>query len=848
MDEASTNLLDPKAAELQALPSYQKILGSFGLGTLLLDISGHILTASPQVAEDLGYTPEELAEKRIFEINPYMSMLQWKKYWKQLREKGSFSLEAEHMTVEEMLFPVSLQGIFIKGGENGYALLGVKNQLEANRYKDLLSLAARVSKLGGWEWDLVHDEIRASKEIYKLTGLSPKRQLLSDKKAIGQFLRKRLHPEEFSLLEKKLHAAITEGKPFEQELILKISDGSFRRLAINTVPLTSELQTIKLYGTLQDISFLDSRNEDLHLTKFTIDHAREMIFWERADGSISYANNAVSEKLGYSQQEIQEMKGLDLIHEFSAEDREKNWDILRQKLEAEIEVTLRAKDGTLIPVYCSMNLIRFKGEEVNCIFARDWRLKKKRDASLRLTHFTLDNASDMVFWIRPDGTLSYANQAALTAFGKNTAEGKEWASLFSKGHKPDMDEAWELLREKKTLTLESRLLSGNESFPADININYLIYEGRELACAYVRDITERKKKEAELEEAINKVSELSEKRKEENTLLKEEINLKYNFNNIISQSARYKKVLKQVEQVAATDATVLIIGETGTGKELLARAIHILSKRDDDPLIKVNCAALPKELIESELFGHEKGAFTGAYQQKKGRFELAHQGTIFLDEIGEMPLGLQTKLLRVLQEGEFERVGGTQTLKADVRVIAATNRNLVQMVNEGEFREDLFYRLNVFPVNNLPLRERREDIPLLVKYFVRKYSDKAGKNIERIPQGALDKLKAYNFPGNIRELENIIERAVILSNGKTLNLKDSFPKQGLPKDKNQKDGVFKSFEDMQRDYIIEALRRTNWRVTGPQGAARLLKLNGRTLASKMRRLDIRREDFIGEDE
>ncbi|MCB1053865.1 MAG: sigma-54 factor interaction domain-containing protein, partial [Acidobacteria bacterium] len=198
--------------------------------------------------------------------------------------------------------------------------------------------------------------------------------------------------------------------------------------------------------------------------------------------------------------------------------------------------------------------------------------------------------------------------------------------------------------------------------------------------------------------------ELSERLQEENSLLKEEINLNYNFNNIISQSKAYKKILQQVEQVAGTDATVLIVGETGTGKELLARATHKLSKRDDYPLIKVNCAGLPKDLIESELFGHEKGAFTGAYQQKKGRFELAHRGTIFLDEIGEMPLSLQSKLLRVLQEGEFERVGGNKTIRVDARVIAATNRKLEQMVDEGQFREDLFYRLNVFPISNIPLR------------------------------------------------------------------------------------------------------------------------------------------------
>jgi transcriptional regulator with GAF, ATPase, and Fis domain len=250
-------------------------------------------------------------------------------------------------------------------------------------------------------------------------------------------------------------------------------------------------------------------------------------------------------------------------------------------------------------------------------------------------------------------------------------------------------------------------------------------------------------------------------------------------------------------------------------------------------------------LIESELFGHEKGAFTNAYQRKKGRFELADGGTIFLDEVGELPLDLQSKFLRVLQEGEFERVGGTETLSTDVRVVAATNRNLVNLVNEGAFREDLYYRLNVFPIQNLPLRERREDIPLLVRHFVKKFAAKQGKTIDHISQPDLEELMRYEFPGNIRELENMIERAVIISNGNSLSLSDAYHKSSDQQVNRVGDSkVFRSFEDMQRDYIIEALRRCNWRISGPRGAAKLLDLNARTLASKMRRLGINRKDFI----
>ena len=263
--------------------------------------------------------------------------------------------------------------------------------------------------------------------------------------------------------------------------------------------------------------------------------------------------------------------------------------------------------------------------------------------------------------------------------------------------------------------------------------------------------------------------------KAQNQYLQEEIKLTHNFEEIISKSKNFHKILQQIEQVASTDATVLIIGESGTGKELLARAVHNISNRNKRPLIKINCANLPANLIESELFGHERGAFTGAMERKTGRFELADGGTIFLDEIGELPVELQAKLLRVLQEGEFERLGNPKTIKVNVRVIAATNRNLEQAIEKKEFREDLFYRLNVFPIISPPLRDRREDIPLLTKHFVKKYESKMGKAINTIPEKVIDALMQYDWPGNIRELENLIERALILTRGNTLEYGDWIP-------------------------------------------------------------------------
>jgi PAS domain S-box-containing protein len=318
--------------------------------------------------------------------------------------------------------------------------------------------------------------------------------------------------------------------------------------------------------------------------------------------------------------------------------------------------------------------------------------------------------------------------------------------------------------------------------------------------------------------------------------LQEEIKGTHNFEELIGSSTSLRKVLKNVERVASTESTVLITGETGTGKELIARAIHNLSPRKNKPLVKVNCAAIPAGLIESELFGHEKGAFTGALTKKTGRFEVADKGTIFLDEIGELPLDLQPKLLRILQEGEFERVGGTQTFKVNVRVIAATNRNLEQLSKSGHYRPDLYYRLNVFPIHLPALRERQDDIPLLAQYFVRKFAANFGKKIDRIPERLWTALQRYPWPGNIRELEHVIERAVILTEGPELAVVDWLS----PPSPTGNGGTFLTLEELERDHIVRTLEHTKWRVSGEKGAAKILGLNPTTLEARMKKLGITR--------
>jgi formate hydrogenlyase transcriptional activator len=349
--------------------------------------------------------------------------------------------------------------------------------------------------------------------------------------------------------------------------------------------------------------------------------------------------------------------------------------------------------------------------------------------------------------------------------------------------------------------------------------------------------------------AYREIRELKEQLSKEKLYLEDEIRTEMNFAQIIGNSASLRRVLKGVGTVAPTDSTVLIYGETGTGKELIARAIHDLSPRSSKPFVKLNCAAIPTGLLESELFGHEKGAFTGAIAQRIGRFEVADGGTIFLDEIGEIPLELQTKLLRVLQEREFERLGSSRTLRTDARLIAATNRDLEAMVAEQKFRSDLFFRLNVFPVNVPPLRERQEDIPLLVRHFTQQFSRRLKKVMETIPSAAMDALSRYHWPGNIRELQNVIERAVIISAGPALSvdLADlKFPKVSHSEERaaapnsTTNGGLHNLLEETERQQILQTLKQCNWVVAGPNGAAARLGMNRSTLQVRIRRLGISR--------
>jgi len=386
---------------------------------------------------------------------------------------------------------------------------------------------------------------------------------------------------------------------------------------------------------------------------------------------------------------------------------------------------------------------------------------------------------------------------------------------------------WVPLESEKYITFEgTHQCKDGSTFPVEVRLGRVDLDDKPLLLSLTRDVTERKK-------AFTEINELKDRLEEENIYLRREVEVKYRYKEIVGESQAIKKVLMAAERVAKENTCVIITGETGTGKEILARAIHNLSTRKGHSMIRVNCAALPGSLIESELFGREKGAFTGAASRQVGRFEAADNSTIFLDEIGDLPMELQAKLLRVLEDGTFERLGSSKSITVNARVIAATNHDLAELVKNDMFRRDLFYRLNVFPIVVPPLRERRKDIPLLVWAFVDEFSQSMGKSIKTIPKKIMEELQSYQWPGNVRELKNVIERGMIMSSGSTLRI-DQQQAQDNPVNENM------SLEDVEREHIKQVLRSTGWRVSGKNGAAKILGLKDSTLRSRMKKLSINR--------
>ncbi len=457
----------------------------------------------------------------------------------------------------------------------------------------------------------------------------------------------------------------------------------------------------------------------------------------------------------------------------------------------------------------------------------------------------LDALPGIAYMLAEDGRLIAWNRGAeeILGYSKEELSNIYAGDLADESSKENVQTALKEALDTGRAQIEHIIIrKDGKKLPLLGTVSKISIDGEMYIIGLSMDISELYSARETIKDQIAEISKLNELLQVENQYLKDQLELTKVRNQLIGNSEALKYVLFKIKQVAATDATVLIEGETGTGKELVAKAIHNESNRKKKLFVKVNCASIPESLIESELFGHEKGAFTGAFERRIGRFELADGGTIFLDEIGELPLNVQPKLLEVLQQGEFERIGSSKTLKTNVRIIAATNKVLEDEIKKGRFRSDLFYRLNVFPISVAPLRERQEDIPVLLDYFIHFFSEKHNRPNKTITPEMKNRLIKYNWPGNIRELENMVERAVITSHTKSLNIELAV------KPLNTSNDVISTLQENEINHIKKALEMTHWKISGTSGAAALLNVNPETLRSKMRKLGIKRENNNTEDD
>jgi len=827
------------------LGPYLQILQVIRHAVLLVDESGKILGANQHALDQLDYEKNRAQQKTVFEINPHYTFLSWRKIWRSLQERGSFREEnTEFISSHDVIYPVHMNITLLDTGEHQVACIIAENKLDTDRYRDLLDITTQISRIGCWELDFINRKTTITEEAFSILEMTTDQDTFDFAQA-NQLLRTIFSSEDFDRLDRLSRKAVEKGESFELECRVQAPGGQKHTLAIKGVPQISEERAAKLYGTIQDISHISARSEDMYMAKFVLENMRDLIMWIREDGSIFYANDKACHTLRATRRQIQTTSLFDLLPQPTKKEWPEFWKEMEENGSLRAETTILTRQNESIPAEVTHHYLSYESTGFDCLYIRDLRQQKAQDELIHMAHYTLNQSSDLIFWIRPDSSIIYFNDSVPRELGYSPEQLQEM-TLFDLN--PDLtdeeyQDAWETIQKNEVFVSEHPYYRADGStFQVEAHATYIKYRNQECCCITMRDITSRVEKERALQKALEENQALRERAESQKTYLQEEVTSSYNFNNIISKSKNYQRILRQVAQVADTASTVLIQGETGTGKELLARATHGLSNREDSPLIKVNCAALPAELIESELFGHEKGAFTGAYQRKIGKFELADGGTIFLDEVGELPLEVQPKLLRVLQEDEFERVGDPVTRTIDVRVIAATNRDLEEMVREKTFREDLFFRLNVFPIYNLPLRERLDDIPLLIQHFLKKHNNRSGKKITKISEQTVEKLMTYEFPGNIRELENMVERAVIISNGEELDLEAVLPKaSGKKIDEPQE---FPTLKELEKQHILEALRRTRGRVSGDNGAAKLLGMNGKTLSSRMRKWNIDRMDFL----
>lgn len=680
-----------------------------------------------------------------------------------------------------------------------------------------------------------------------------------------------VHPDDLPRVIAAWRNSVENGAPYEVEHRLRGAGGVYRWFESRGLPIRDgEGRILRWHNLLTDIDDRKHAEAERSLAEEALRKSEERwraVFENSAigvaltdlSGRFLATNSAYQKMLGYTGEELGRLTFLELTHQ---DYRESNWQLVTELLEGkrrqfQIEKQYRRKDGSLIWVSNNVSLVPGTKSMSRFVMAlsEDITERKQIEQKLRRSEADLlqaERLSHAGSW-RHDllsGAVTVSPEV-LRMRGLSSADCLATIEGFYSGIHPD-DRPMVRQNYESAQAQKADFVADYRIVHRDGTIKYLHTIGRPVlnesgeVVEYVgtgMDVTEQRLASARLEAAFEEIKRLKDQLQDENVALREEIDQAFMFEEIVGSSPALMAVLSSVVKVAPTDSTVLISGETGTGKELIARAIHRRSRRSDRAFISVNCAAIPPSLIASELFGHEKGAFTGAVQQRRGRFELAHSGTIFLDEVGEIPIETQVALLRVLQERQIERVGGSRSVPVDVRVIAASNRDLSTAISAGTFRSDLFYRLNVFPIHMPSLRQRKEDIPLLVEYFVKRFAEKMAKHISKIDSRTLQLCEAYSWPGNIRELQNIVERSVILCSGDTFSIDEAWlsiqdPAQPAPPAK-----MTRILQDQAKEIIESALAESRGKVAGAGGAAVKLGIPPSTLDSRIKQLRINKDKF-----
>jgi PAS domain S-box-containing protein len=672
-----------------------------------------------------------------------------------------------------------------------------------------------------------------------------------------------VHPDDLPKLLEVFRNALDTGRPFDVEGRLRRVDGEYRRFLFRGDPVLDESgKVVKWYGTNIDLEDRTRAEDALRASEETfrriVDAIPGLVAIMSAEGEVEFVNRQLLEYFGRTRDELKYWETTNAVHPDDLPRVIAAWrNSVENGIPYDVEHRLRGADG--VYRWFQSRGLPFRDGEGRVLrwhnLLTDIDERKKSEEKLRRSEADLLEAQRLCLagsW-RHD-LLSGAVTVSPEVLRIRGVQSNDYLStiedLYAGIHPDDramMRQTYESAQARKVdFAADYRIVLRDGAIKHLHTIGHPVLNESGEVVEYLgtgMDVTEQRLASARLEAAFEEIKRLKDQLHDENVALREEIDQAFMFEEIVGSSPVLRAVLSSVVKVAPTDSTVLISGETGTGKELIARAIHKRSRRSDSAFISVNCAAIPASLIASELFGHEKGAFTGAVQQRRGRFELANSGTIFLDEIGEVPVETQLALLRVLQERQIERVGGSRAIPVDVRVIAATNRDLSAAITAGTFRSDLFYRLNVFPIEMPPLRKRKEDILLLVEYFVRRFAEKLGKRISKIDTRTRELCETYPWPGNIRELQNIIERSVILCSGDTFSIDEAWLSIQDPTRPDSPAKMTRILQDQEKEIIESALVESRGKVAGAGGASAKLGIPPSTLDSKIKQLRIKKDKF-----